>query len=139
MRDSTRHGKRMVTTYGLRNWNRIVDLAKSRPEDVGDKVRLADALAGLMAEILPVQREVLAPKFMASSGVIGRLGSYPLPPGISEGIEAQRRWATTLVLDCLDHLSDTVSAATTLDERLDWRAAALAYTESPVDLGPGSR
>ena len=127
MHEHSTPGKNPVTVYGQRNWDRVVDLAAADPNDQTARKRLSDALAGLVSELTPSHREVLASEYQ-KNGAMGRLHTWPLPPGIREGRAAQERWAAIVLLDCVDHIGDTLARDHDTRERLTWRANAMAYT-----------
>lgn len=119
--------KDQITVYGQRNWERVVELAAARADDRTSRKRLADALAALVSELTPAHREVLAEQYL-TCGAQGRLKTWPLPPAVTGGRPHRERWAALVLLDCVDRISDDLSADHSIHERLAWRAAAERYT-----------
>lgn len=120
-------GKHQVTIYGQRHWERLVALTVKRPGDDFNARLMADALAALVAEVTPLHRTNLAAEYLR--GATGRMQTHSLPPGLPvDDRAAQERWAALVLLDCVDHVGDRLSADHDIFERQAWRRAAEAYT-----------
>lgn len=116
------------TITGKNNWGILVEFAKAPAGSQFHAKHLAEALAALLAEVTPCHREVIASNF-TTTGARGRIQNWPLPPGITEGHQAQERWAALVFLDCVDYVSDTLANHHSLEERTAWRAHAESYTK----------
>lgn len=128
-------GKHQVTIYGQRHWERLVALTTKRPGDDFNARLMADALAALVAEITPLHRTILAAEYLR--GATGRMQTHPLPPGLPVGdTAAHQKWAALVLLDCVDHVGDRLSADHDIYERQSWRRAAEAYTRGCENYVP---
>lgn len=126
--------KDQVTIYGRRNFDRLVALATRDTDDLIARKRMADALAGLVCEVTPLHREVLASQYV--TGARGRMHTHPLPPGLPAGDEpAATRWAALVFLDCVDRAADMLADDHTVEELQAWRRAAEAYTNGAERYG----
>lgn len=131
--------KARVTIYGQRNWERIITLASHEPQDTYARKMLADALAGLVSELTPLHREVIASQYQ-THGARGRVHTHPLPPGTPAGdTAAATRWAALVLLDCVDHAADMLAADHSIEERQSWRANAEQYTRGAEHTGHPQR
>lgn len=116
------------TRAGRKNFDTLASLASVPPTDRASAARMADALAGLLAEITPVQRDVLSGKMTRLVAAPGRVNHWRLPPGLVNDEQARRKWAALVLLDCVDFISDQMAATHSLEEREEWRRKARLYT-----------
>lgn len=128
-------GRAALTVYGRRNWETIVASAGLAHSDLRGRFVLVNALAGLVSEVTPAHREVLASRY-ARLGAVGRLHVWALPPAVAAGLRERQRWSALVFLDCVDAVSDSLTSIHGIEERLSWRQAALRYTQG-MECAPG--
>jgi hypothetical protein len=116
----------------------LVSLAAADPRDIITTRLMADALAGLLSEITPVHREVIASTMTSQFGATGRIRYWALPPGLAGNPDACRKWAALALLDCVAWVGDRHTADYPVDERNGWKEVAQQYTQGaeylPIQL-----